>query len=95
MNIIELFVWITNLFGIMGAYEVSKNKCNTNLRKVNCLFAVQNAYSIFYFLFTMQYAYAILQTVFIIFSIKGIIENKPTKSPKISSYQVESKIISN
>jgi len=93
MNPVEFFAWVTSIFGILGAYEVSKNKKNVNLKKGNFLFALQNGYSIFYFLITAQYHYAILQTVFIFFSIKGIFKNNSQKETSLIEQISEKKSI--
>jgi hypothetical protein len=91
---LNILSWFMNFFGIMGALEASKNQNKASLLKMNIFFGIQNAYLLFYFVFTLQYAFILLQLVFLCFSIKGIIENS-TKKRNIIRYQDEIKIISN
>lgn len=67
--------WIANLFACGGAYESSKPQSRLNPMRMNLLFTIANIYSVFYFISTDQYPYLLLQSVFLVLSVKGIINN--------------------
>lgn len=81
-NWIVVCAWIANIFACMGAYESSRPHFKSNLFRMNILFTIANIYSIFYFIYTMQYPYLILQLIFLTLSVKGIIVNKKQKIDK-------------
>lgn len=67
--------WIANLFACGGAFESSRPQKKLNGLRMNLLFSLANIYSVIYFLITQQYPYLLLQGIFLILSIKGIITN--------------------
>lgn len=67
--------WLANLFGCYGAFESSKPSHKLNPIKMNFLFSISNLSSLIYFMITLQYPYLILQSVFLVLSLRGILNN--------------------
>jgi len=82
-NITIIGSWIANFFACGGAYESSKSHQKLNPMRMNILYCFANCYSVYYFLSTLQIPYLILQIVFLILSIKGIVNNYKKKHQNI------------
>lgn len=75
MDWIVLGSWVANFFACAGAFESSLHYSKINALRMNILFSIANCYSVFYFIYTLQYPYILLQFLFLFLSIKGIIFN--------------------